>query len=396
VSSAVPLRSGEFWANCDVNFTVDRGECVGLIGRNGAGKTTLLKMLGGLIKPDSGRIEMSGRTGALIALGAGFNPILTGRENVYVNASILGYSKREIDNNFDRMIEFAEIGDAIDAPVRTYSSGMQVRLGFAIAAFLEPDVLLVDEVLAVGDAAFRRKCYQFFDRLIAGGSSVVIVSHALAQISTICDRAIVLEGGRIEFDGRAGEGVNHLLNRFESELQPCSVPVSNGLDSRDSPLRISEIEIFGTREAAPVICGQTVHIRIRFRCATSLSGLVTTVSFWLADGTTLLASCRSAAEDFQFDAGCGDGFVQLTMGACHLAPGTYVLKASIGASGSPTPYDEVGYESPARTFRVASDRSSSDDPIPRIQSPAVVFPASWSASTRERMDTRETLQSQSE
>src|SRR4029078_11456051 len=147
------LRADEFWAVKDVSFELRRGECLGLIGHNGAGKTTLLKMLNGLIKPDKGRIELAVRVGALIALGAGFNPILTGRENIYVNGSVLGLTKKEIDSKFSDIVEFAEVGDFIDMPVQSYSAGMHVRLGFAVATAIKPDVLLLDEVLAVGDVA---------------------------------------------------------------------------------------------------------------------------------------------------------------------------------------------------------------------------------------------------
>jgi len=152
------LRPSEFWALDNVSFELRRGECLGLIGRNGAGKTTLLRLLNGLIKPDNGRIEIRGRLGALIALGAGFNPILTGRENIYINAAVLELSRREINEKVDNIINFAEFGEFIDAPVQSYSSGMVVRLGFAVAAATEPDVLLLDEVLAVGNAGFQTKC----------------------------------------------------------------------------------------------------------------------------------------------------------------------------------------------------------------------------------------------
>ncbi len=179
------LRENEFWANRNVSFTVHRGECLGLIGRNGAGKTTLLKMLNGLIKPDRGRITMRGRIGALIALGAGFNPILTGRENIYINGSVLGLSKREIDHKVDEIIDFAEVIDSIDAPVRTYSSGMTVRLGFAIATALDPDVVLLDEVLAVGDVRFRSKCYHRIGKILKQ-AAVIYVAHDMNQIARIC------------------------------------------------------------------------------------------------------------------------------------------------------------------------------------------------------------------
>jgi lipopolysaccharide transport system ATP-binding protein len=188
------LRPGEFWAVNDVSFELRRGECLGLIGHNGAGKTTLLKMLNGLIKPDRGRIEMNGRVGALIALGAGFNPILTGRENIYINGSVLGLSKKEIDEKIEEIIDFAEIGDFIDSPVQNYSSGMSVRLGFSIASSLSPDVLILDEVLAVGDIGFVVKCLNKI-RDIASDAAVILVSHNMQSISGFCSRVIVLEKG---------------------------------------------------------------------------------------------------------------------------------------------------------------------------------------------------------
>jgi lipopolysaccharide transport system ATP-binding protein len=188
------LRKGEFYAVKDVSFELKRGECLGLIGRNGAGKTTLLKMLNGLIKPDEGRIEMRGRVGALIALGAGFNPILTGRENVYVNGSVLGLTKKEIDAKFKEIVEFAEIGEFIDSPVQSYSSGMQVRLGFAVASTLKSDVLLLDEVLAVGDFKFRQKCLRRIAEILKD-CAVVFVSHNFDQLERVCTRGLVLERG---------------------------------------------------------------------------------------------------------------------------------------------------------------------------------------------------------
>jgi lipopolysaccharide transport system ATP-binding protein len=193
-TSESSLRPGEFWANKDISFELRRGECLGLIGSNGAGKTTLLKMLNGLIKPDEGSITMRGRVGALIALGAGFNPILTGRENIYVNGSILGLTKREIDDKIEDIIEFSEIRDFIDSPVQSYSSGMQVRLGFAVATAMDPDVLILDEVLAVGDVNFRTKCFIRISSLLAN-AAVIFVSHSEEQLSRICQSGLVLHKG---------------------------------------------------------------------------------------------------------------------------------------------------------------------------------------------------------
>ncbi len=228
----VTLRRDEFWANQDLNFEVRRGECVGLIGHNGAGKTTVLKMLNGLIKPDSGKIEMRGKIGALIALGAGFNPILSGRENIYVNGAVLGFSKREIDNKFDAITEFAEIGKFISAPVQTYSSGMQVRLGFAIAAAMQPDVLLIDEVLAVGDQQFRMKCITRIAELIREGVAVIFVSHSMIDIQRICTRVIVMGGGKIHLDGDPTKGIasyQSLALQRHAQTSEQAAPTKSGV-----------------------------------------------------------------------------------------------------------------------------------------------------------------------
>lgn len=193
------LRDGEFWACRDVSFSLNRGECLGLIGHNGAGKTTLLRMLNGLVTPDQGSIEIRGRVGALIALGAGFNPVLSGRENIYVNASVLGLTKKETDKRLDEIIAFSELEEFIDAPVQSYSSGMAVRLGFAIASTLEPDVLLLDEVLAVGDMAFAIKCLNRVRDLVSN-SAVILVSHQMNSISNFCNRVILMEHGQVVTD----------------------------------------------------------------------------------------------------------------------------------------------------------------------------------------------------
>lgn len=214
------LRPDEFWAVRDISFELKRGECLGLIGHNGAGKTTLLRMLNGLIRPDQGRIEMRGTVGALIALGAGFNPILTGRENIYINGSVLGMSKRYIDRKIDKIIDFAEIREFIDAPVQTYSSGMNVRLGFAVAAILiEPDVLFLDEVLAVGDIGFAIKCLNAV-RQMSQNSAVVFVSHSMQFISSFCTRVMVLERGGVLIDSpNPSEGIDRYYALVKHDQQ---------------------------------------------------------------------------------------------------------------------------------------------------------------------------------
>lgn len=200
------LRRKEFWAVHDVSFSVEKGSCTGLIGPNGSGKSTLLRMINGLLKPDSGSITLKGRVMALINLGAGFNPILTGRENIYINAAVLGNTKRDTNKIIDEIIDFSGIEDAIDSPVMSYSSGMRVRLGFSVAAHMKPDVLLLDEVLAVGDAEFRERCY----RRIAAmkkTSAVIFVSHNMEQIDRICDQTLVLQNGKSICSGETSEAI---------------------------------------------------------------------------------------------------------------------------------------------------------------------------------------------
>ncbi|MDI6716134.1 MAG: polysaccharide ABC transporter ATP-binding protein [Actinomycetota bacterium] len=201
------LRNGEFWAVDDVSFELGKGETLGLIGPNGSGKSTLLKMLNGIYMPDRGRIRVKGRVGALIEVGAGFHPMLTGRENVYINGAILGMSKAEIDKKFDSIVEFADVGEFINAPVKHYSSGMFVRLGFAVAIHSEPDLLLVDEVLAVGDANFQKKC---FDRILdikKSGASIIFVSHSVSAVERLCNRTVLVKNGKMIFHGSTREAI---------------------------------------------------------------------------------------------------------------------------------------------------------------------------------------------
>lgn len=235
------LRPDEFWALRDVGFELKRGECLGLLGRNGAGKTTLLRMLNGLIKPDAGRIEVRGRVGALIALGAGFNPILTGRENIYVNGAVLGLSRREIDAKVDEIVDFAELAEFIDMPVQSYSSGMAVRLGFSIATSVQPDVLLLDEVLAVGDAGFRQKCYMRLSELMSR-AAVIFVTHSMDYVGQICTNVLHLQGGHAKRYHDVMEGVNAYLGdsqldkgaETEGHLSKSVYPPIAGIEVRQS------------------------------------------------------------------------------------------------------------------------------------------------------------------
>jgi ABC-2 type transport system ATP-binding protein len=202
--------SESFKAVDDVSFTIEQGESVGLMGLNGSGKSTLLKLINGVMRPDSGEVLTRGRIAGLIATGAGFHPQLTGRDNVFLNAAILGMSEAETKAKFDQIVEFADIGKFLDTPVGNYSSGMFSRLGFAVAVHTDSDIFLIDEVLAVGDRPFKRKCLERMQEIRDEGRTLVYVSHAAASVSKMCDRVLVLEKGRLGFDGPVDQGIRYL------------------------------------------------------------------------------------------------------------------------------------------------------------------------------------------
>jgi ABC-2 type transport system ATP-binding protein len=213
-------KAEEFWALRDVAFTIEQGSSTGLIGHNGSGKTTLLKCIAGILRPTAGSIVLRGRMAALLELGAGFHPELTGRENVYLNASFLGLTRRDTDRVYDDIVGFAELEDFMDNQVKFYSSGMLVRLGFAVAVHVDPEVLLVDEVLAVGDEAFQQRCVDRVRRFQADGRTIVLVSHALDTVVDVCDRAVMLDHGRVHKEGAPSEVVRELRHRLLSNRDP--------------------------------------------------------------------------------------------------------------------------------------------------------------------------------
>jgi lipopolysaccharide transport system ATP-binding protein len=315
------LRPDEFWAVNDVSFELKRGECLGLIGRNGAGKTTLLRMLNGLIKPDRGRIEMRGRVGALIALGAGFNPILTGRENIYVNASVLGLTKQEIDAKLDEIIDFAEIDEFIDMPVQSYSSGMNVRLGFSVATTLKPDILILDEVLAVGDAPFRAKCYQRISEL-SENSAVIFVSHNMDHLARISTTSLVLEKGNQLYSGE----ISGAIKAYES-LDKSAMGESTGFLSLAEPLTDLEISISTNR----IQTNESLRISFAARATELLSDLRVKVAIYnsagafAADGLTVVPlSDQESDEPYSFS---------LDIPALPLKNGMYALGINLLGEG---------------------------------------------------------------
>ncbi|MDX1774897.1 ATP-binding cassette domain-containing protein [Oceanihabitans sediminis] len=254
------LRPKEFWAVKDINFELRRGECLGLIGHNGAGKSTLLKILNGLINPDAGKVTIKGRVGALIELGAGFNPILSGRENIYNNGAILGFSRKEIDSKLEEIIAFAELEEFIDMPVQHYSSGMKVRLGFAVAAQMEPDVLIIDEVLAVGDLGFVLKCFKTIDTILPH-TAVIFVSHNMPMVSRICSQIILMEHGELLFKGNdVGKAIDLYYTRFTDK--DCNIVFD------DESITLEEIEIKGAtyfKNMPQIVWGNDFLLTMKFK-----------------------------------------------------------------------------------------------------------------------------------
>lgn len=251
-----------FWALKDVNFDVQPGEILGIIGRNGAGKSTLLKILSRITEPTTGRVELYGRLGSLLEVGTGFHPDLTGRENIFLNGSILGLSRKEIERKFDEIVAFAEVERFIDTPVKYYSSGMYVRLAFAVAAHLEPEILVLDEVLAVGDVAFQKKCLGKMGSVANEGRTVLFVSHNMASIQSLCSRAILFEAGRVVADGHWKDVIGQYLQSGESSAK---VSVAERADRQgDGSVRLESL---------------TVEAADGDKLITSLSGLRITLSY---------------------------------------------------------------------------------------------------------------------
>jgi len=221
-SQSDKLRKAEFWAVDNVSFEVKKGETLGIIGPNGSGKTTLLKLLNGIFWPDKGKITINGRAGALIEVGSGLHPLLTGRENIYVNAAILGMNKKEVDKKFNKIIDFAAIGDFIDAPVKFYSLGMLLRLGFSVAVYCEMDVLLIDEVLAVGDLKFRSKCLNRVGALKKNGTTIVLVSHSMDIISSFAEKILLMNRNKFKYFKNSQDGImeyrKSFFNREDSSI----------------------------------------------------------------------------------------------------------------------------------------------------------------------------------
>ena len=325
-------RYEEFWALRDVSFEVAYGETLGIIGHNGAGKSTILKLLSNVTTPTSGEITITGRLSALIEVGSGFHQELTGRENIYLSGSILGMRRREIAAKLERIIDFAGVRDFIDTPVKHYSSGMYLRLGFSIAAHLEPDILLLDEVLAVGDAAFQVKCLNRINELHEQGRTIVFISHDLSAVERLCRRVLLLDHGRLIAAGSAREIINQYQSLGSSYNPSESHAVADAILSREAEIISVTCSgaddqptvVFRTGEAAKVVLAYTVHTRVEDAV---FEVFIFSADAGLSGAWCHLTTASSAERGMPIEVGVGA--VQFEIDEVVFQPGLYHISATI-------------------------------------------------------------------
>lgn len=316
----------DFWALKDVDLTIRAGTTIGLIGHNGSGKSTLLKIIGGILEPTTGTVEHRGRIAALLELGAGFHPDLTGRENVYLNASILGQSREETDARFADILAFSGIGEFIDTQVKFYSSGMYVRLAFAVAVHTDPDILLVDEVLAVGDEAFQRKCLDKIREFQEQGCTIILVTHSLGQVVELCDRAVLLNRGQVVIDGDPSEAVAAFRDILEERRLAELTPTDHGEGG------VGFVSIDATpSQAGPrgeVMPGSDLQLDMRIHAGSSLAGLNLAVLINNTSGQEVWGTTTKRMGVVLPDV-TGDHSVRLTVRDLRLGPGKYFVNLSL-------------------------------------------------------------------
>jgi lipopolysaccharide transport system ATP-binding protein len=326
-------RNKDFWALKDISFQIEPGQVVGIIGRNGAGKSTLLKILSRITKPTQGQVEFRGRVGSLLEVGTGFHPELTGRENTYLNGAILGMTRREIARKFDSIVEFSGVEKFLDTPVKRYSSGMYVRLAFAVAAHLEPEILLVDEVLSVGDLEFQKKCVGKMEEVANSGRTILLVSHHLAAVESLCSRTLVLNNGSVHFDGPTLEALDHFFAVLRGEgathaLEHCKNRRGSG-EARFANIRFLDKEGHITDH---VRCGNELVLEADVSATSRITRPQFCVTFSTSRGQRLF---RLFTEDAigELPALNHGGTIRCHTGPLNLMPGVYYLTLRIFSAG---------------------------------------------------------------
>lgn len=335
----MPPNQEEFWALKDVSFEVKRGEVVGIIGRNGAGKSTLLKLLSRITEPTTGRIKLKGRVASLLEVGTGFHPELTGRENIFLNGAILGMSKAEINRKFDEIVEFAEISRFLDTPVKRYSSGMYVRLAFAVAAHLEPEILVVDEVLAVGDVTFQKKCLGKMQNVGREGRTVLFVSHNMSAIEFLCGRGVVLESGRIAIEGSIESAINFYLEQA-SDIATNSRLYERKDRKGSGKVKAIDFQSIDTNEKSPVLTLQSGrNYTFKITCENKenfiLKDIVVSLDFYDERGNRILLF-RSNFTNSALVLPPGISSILCKVNDFPLAPGSYSISIFLSCADSET------------------------------------------------------------
>lgn len=382
------LREFEFWAIDDVSFELRRGDSLGLLGRNGAGKSTLIKMISGQRSLSAGSITTRGRIVALTELGLGFNLALTGRENAYVNAAVHGYTREAFDRIIEQIIDFSGIREFIDSAVQTYSTGMKARLGFSVATHLNPDILVVDEVLAVGDLEFRRKCVKHILAYVKNGGSIILVAHDPYLVQSLCNRCIVLDRGRLIFDGSGIDGVqfhfeigrSREFNRLSETIEGAdsslgdavaeaeadeardlaNLPIledkSLGLLTPEVPLAVDDIEVV-SMDGGPLITGKAAKLLMHYR-ALAAADITWGFSICTSDLQITIASCVKGLDGDPSHIEAGKGILTAILPNFPVQPGVYAARGGIGEAGSLTAVSIKGYRDAPHFFTVVPGESS--------------------------------------
>ena len=368
-----PELLDEFWALKDVSLEVPAGTTFGLVGHNGSGKSTLLKLMAGILRPTSGSIATAGRMSALLEVGAGFHPELSGRENVYLNGSILGLSRKQIDASIDGIIDFAGIGDFIDTPVKVYSSGMYVRLGFSIAVTVDPEVLLVDEIVAVGDEEFQRKCFDHLHDLHRKGTTIVLVSHSLSIVENLCQSAAWLDHGELKMVGESRSVVRAYLDAVNADEAQAAAAVDDGSGAEQGrrgsgEVQVTDVELLDGKGkvAKALVAGDPATVRMHYRVTEPVAEAVFGLGFVHESGVSVAGPNSGASLEIR-DLEPGEGHVDFTVPDLLFQPGTFEITTAVVHQGHVYDYRD-------RAFDLRVRGAGTDEPG------LVRLPGSWSVS----------------
>jgi len=370
-------KTEEFWALQDIDFEINPGEVIGIIGRNGAGKSTLLKILSRITDPTTGRIELRGRVGSLLEVGTGFHPELTGRENIYLNGSILGMSRREIQQKFDEIVEFSGVEKFLDTPVKRYSSGMRVRLAFAVAAHLEPEILIIDEVLAVGDSEFQKKCLGKMDEVARSGRTVIFVSHNLSAVQSLCSRCLVMDSGRIILDDDTESCIFYYSkeqqDKSSASLEERTDRKGTG-DARFTSIRICDSD---GMEMAAVPMGATIKIEASFKCSRKIVDPQFAMVISSSYGQRLFR-LNTSDQNVTLSNIEGEGTVTCELDSVPLVPNIYQITLRMNDRGKTQLLDHI--ES-AMFFEVVFSDVFGTNHIPKGINAFFYVPSTWNMNT---------------